>query len=87
MDENILSLQNLEKNLDLAGYNIRKIPLVFQYNKRDLPNSASIAELRATLNKYNAPDFEAEAEQGTGVMESLKTLSKSIVTTLKSGHA
>lgn len=87
MDENILSLQNLEKNLDLAGYNIRKIPLVFQYNKRDLPNSASIAELRAALNKYNAPDFEAEAESGKGVMESLKTLSKSIVTTLKSGNA
>ncbi|MCB9073823.1 MAG: GTPase domain-containing protein [Bdellovibrionaceae bacterium] len=86
MDENILSLQNLEKNLDLAGYNIRKIPLVVQYNKRDLPNSASIAELRAALNKYNSPDFEAEAEKGVGVMQSLNTLAKTIVATLKSGN-
>ncbi len=86
MDENILSLQNLEKNLELAGYDIKKIPFVLQYNKRDLHNSASIAELRAALNKYNAPDFEAEAEKGVGVMESLKTLSKTIVATLKSGQ-
>lgn len=85
MDENILSLSNLEKNLELAGYDIRKIPLVIQYNKRDLSNAASLAELRAALNKYNAPDFEAEAEKGVGVMDSLKTLSKTIVTTLKSG--
>jgi len=86
MDENILSLQNLEKNLQLAGYDIKKIPLVIQYNKRDLPNSASLAELRTALNKYNAPDFEAEAEKGVGVMDSLKTLSKTIVSTLKSGY-
>jgi signal recognition particle receptor subunit beta len=86
MDENIISFKNLEKNLELAGYDIKKIPLVIQYNKRDLQNSASVAELRAALNKYNAPDFEAEAEQGLGVMESLKTLSKTIVATLKSGQ-
>lgn len=86
MDENIISLQNLEKNLSLAGYDIKKIPFVIQYNKRDLPNSASIAELRTALNKYNAPDFEAEAEKGVGVMDSLKTLSKTIVATLKSGQ-
>lgn len=86
MDENILSFNNLEKNLELAGYDIKKIPLILQYNKRDLPNSASLAELRTALNKYNSPDFEAEAEHGVGVMESLKTLSKSIITTLKSGN-
>lgn len=86
MDENILSLKNLEKNLELAGYDIKKLPFVIQYNKRDLPNSASIAELRAALNKHNSPDFEASAERGVGVMDSLKTLSKTIVATLKSGN-
>lgn len=86
MDENILSMQNLEKNLSLANYDIKKIPMIIQYNKRDLPNSASLAELRSALNKYNAPDFEAEAEKGVGVMESLNTLSKTIVATLKSGQ-
>lgn len=86
MDENILSLNNLEENLKLAGYDIKKIPMILQYNKRDLSNSASLAELRAALNKYNAPDFEAEADSGVGVMETLTTLSKTIVATLKSGN-
>lgn len=86
MDENIISLNNLEKNLQLAGYDIKKIPLIIQYNKRDLPNSASLAELRSALNKYNVPDFEAEADHGKGVMDTLTTLSKTIVATLKSGQ-
>jgi mutual gliding-motility protein MglA len=86
MDENILSFRDLESNLKRAGYDIKKIPLVIQYNKRDLSNSASLAELRSALNKYNSPDFEAEAEQGKGVMETLNTLSKTIIATLKSGN-
>jgi signal recognition particle receptor subunit beta len=86
MDENIEAMKNLQKNLEQQGYDIRQIPLVIQYNKRDLPNVASIAELRAALNKYNAPDFEAEASMGRGVLETLRTVSKSIVTVLKGGE-
>jgi signal recognition particle receptor subunit beta len=85
MDENIEAMRNLEKNLEQQGYDISQVPLVIQYNKRDLPNIASIAELRAALNKYNAPDFEANASIGRGVMDTLKTVSKAIVTALKGG--
>lgn len=85
MDENVQSMRNLEKNLEQQGYDIRKVPLVIQYNKRDLPNVVPLAELRAALNKYNAPDFEAKAQLGVGVMESFKTLSKALVTKLKGG--
>jgi signal recognition particle receptor subunit beta len=87
MDENIEALKNLEKNLDQQGYDIKKVPLVLQYNKRDLPNIVSVAELRAALNRYNAPDFEANAVVGRGVFETLKTVSKQIITTLKGGEA
>ena len=87
MDENIEAMRNLEKNLEQQGYDIRQVPLVIQYNKRDLPNVASIAELRAALNKYNAPDFESTAAIGRGVMETLKTVSKGIITTLKGGES
>ena len=86
MDENIEAMRNLEINLEKQGYNIRQVPLVIQYNKRDLPNIASVAELRAALNKYNAPDFEANAAIGRGVLESLSTVSKAIVTILKGGE-
>lgn len=85
MDENTEALRNLEKNLEVQGYDIREVPLVMQYNKRDLPNAASLAELRSQLNFYNAPEFEACASEGRGVMESLKTVSKSILNVLKGG--
>ncbi|MCM2280779.1 MAG: ADP-ribosylation factor-like protein [Bdellovibrionaceae bacterium] len=86
MDENIEALKNLERNLEVQGYDIKEVPLIIQYNKRDLPNIASVAELRAALNKYNAPDFEGNAAIGRGVMESLRTVSKAIVTVLKGGE-
>jgi signal recognition particle receptor subunit beta len=87
MEENVKAMQNLEKNLEQHGYDIREIPLVIQYNKRDLPNVASLAELRAALNKYNAADFEGTASIGRGVFEALRTVSKGIITTLKGGEA
>jgi mutual gliding-motility protein MglA len=86
MDENIEAMKNLEKNLEQQGYDIKKIPLIIQYNKRDLPNVASVAELRTALNRYNAPDFEATASIGRGVLESLTTVSKQIITILKGGE-
>jgi len=85
MEENLQALQNLEKNLEAQGLDIHEIPLVFQYNKRDLPSAATLKELRFQLNKFNAPDFEATASEGKGVMESLKTVTKSIVNVLKGG--
>ena len=85
MEENLEALRNLENNLEAQGYDIREIPLILQYNKRDLPNAATMTELRRSLNSYNAPEFEANAAEGKGVMESLKSISKSIIHVLKGG--
>lgn len=85
MEENREALHNLEKNLEQQGYDIHEIPLIMQYNKRDLPNAASLSELRSALNSYNAPEFEATASEGRGVFESLKSVSKSIINVLKGG--
>ena len=85
MEENIRSLEDLKNNLALQGYHIEELPLVIQYNKRDLPNALSLPALRSSLNLYNSPDFEATAKNGRGVFESLKTVSKSIITILKGG--
>ncbi len=85
MEENIQAFRNLERNLEAQGYDIREVPLVIQYNKRDLPSAASTKELRAALNIYNSPEFEATASEGKGVIESLKTVSKSIINVLKGG--
>src|ERR1019366_9109386 len=68
-EENIESMNNLETNLQQQGYDIRQVPLVIQYNKRDLPNVTPIQEMRKALNRYNATEFEAIATQGIGVFE------------------
>ena len=51
-----------------------------------MKDASSISELRAALNKHNSPDFEAQAEKGFGVMETLNTLSRIIIAHLKSGN-
>jgi len=87
MEENLEAFRNLEKNLELQGYDIKDIPLVIQYNKRDLPNAAALKDLRLQLNNYNSPDFEAIAGEGKGVMDTFKTISKSIIHVLKGGSS
>ncbi|MEO8225787.1 MAG: GTPase domain-containing protein [Gemmatimonadota bacterium] len=50
MEANIEAMQNLYDNMAEHGYDLTKIPFAIQYNKRDLPNAATIAELQASLN-------------------------------------
>jgi signal recognition particle receptor subunit beta len=85
MDANIESLEGLERNLSEQGYDISKIPLVFQWNKRDLPNVTAIENLQDKLNKWGAPAFEASAVKGEGVFETLKEVSKLVLMNLKGG--
>jgi len=79
MDENKESLQNLKDNLDEYGYDRSQIPMVIQYNKRDLPNISSIEELEKTLNPGGMPHFEAVAVTGDGVFRTLKAISKLVL--------
>lgn len=85
MEANIESFEGLEKSLDKQGYDINKLPLVFQYNKRDLPGAVSIRELEATFNPMKRPYFEAVAFKGQGVMETLQSVSQAIIKELKGG--
>jgi signal recognition particle receptor subunit beta len=50
MEANIEAMQNLYDNMAQHGYDLTKLPFAIQYNKRDLPNAAPIAELQAALN-------------------------------------
>src|SRR5258708_34343302 len=76
LDANMESLQNLEDNLKRQGIRIREIPVVIQYNKRDLPNALPVAEIDKELNKLNAPKFESVATTGIGVEETLKGITQ-----------
>ncbi len=86
MEAGIDSYESLEKSLDRQGYDVNKIPLVFQYNKRDLPGVVSVRELEATFNSMNRPYYEAVANRGTGVMETLQAISQWVIRELKGGE-
>ncbi|MBI5574879.1 MAG: GTPase domain-containing protein [Deltaproteobacteria bacterium] len=85
MDANVESLENLQGNLREQGYDGDRIPLVMQYNKRDLSQVASVSQLHALLNYRNVPEFEAVATTGVGVFETLKAIIKLILIDLKKG--
>ena len=87
LEANQESVENLRVNLAEQGYSLDKIPYVIQYNKRDLPNVVPVEELRELLNPMGVPDFEANARDGVGVFETLKAVSKLVLTELKKGGA
>jgi hypothetical protein len=84
-EANLESVENLQVNLAEEGYDLAKKPYVIQYNKRDLPNSAPLAELRSLLNPLGVPDFEAVAPKGTGVFETLKAVARLVLADLRKG--
>ena len=83
MEANLESFAILKENLEEQGYELESIPLVFQYNKRDLPNVCPLQEMEKVLNPRGLPAFEAVASNGSGVLETLKGLSKLILKDLK----
>jgi signal recognition particle receptor subunit beta len=81
-DANLESLQNLEDNLKRQGVRIREIPLVIQFNKRDLPNALPVAEMVSEVNKLGVPHFESVATTGVGVEETLKGITHLVLSHL-----
>jgi hypothetical protein len=82
---NVLSLKDLQQNLAAQNMDIFNIPLIMQYNKRDLAEKGipilPVDTMEEDLNsKLNAPSFEASAIRGQGVGDTLK---KSLVLTLR----
>ena len=72
LEANAESLENLRENLQVNEIDPDEIPIVFQYNKRDLPNALPIEVLNERLNPRGAPWYEAVAIKGQGVEETLK---------------
>lgn len=73
---NIESMDNLRANLVKSDRSLDDVPLVVQYNKRDLNGLLSVEEMNADLNPEGRPWFEASALEGDGVFETLKEVSR-----------
>jgi len=81
-DANLESFGNLEENLRVHGLDPATIPLVLQFNKRDLPSTVAVEEMNAKLNHLNAPFYEAIATTGIGVHDTLKAITKLVLLSL-----
>ncbi len=84
-EKNMLSLKDLQTNLKEYGKSIFKVPLIIQYNKRDLADDGiplmPIEKMDRDLNRQlKVPSFPASAVKGTGVG---KTLKAGLMETLK----
>jgi signal recognition particle receptor subunit beta len=86
-DDNMESLQNLQDNLLGQGVDIRQLPVVFQYNKQDLPRDLILTqeEMDDALNFRSVQSFSADALHGTGVFETLKGVSELVLKKLAAG--
>jgi signal recognition particle receptor subunit beta len=83
LDANLESLDELRKTLTDYGDSFNQIPLVVQYNKRDLGDPFAIEELHRRLNLDDAAVFETVATEGSGILQSLTTISKRVVRVMR----
>jgi mutual gliding-motility protein MglA len=75
-DANLESISNLKVNLAEMGLTLDEVPIVFQYNKRDLRNILPLETMNELLNPEGRPYFEAAALHGVGVFETLKGIAR-----------
>lgn len=79
MDANIESLRNLQENLLEHGFDIREMPTVLQYNKRDLEGVTPVQEMEEMLNFRDVPSHQSVATRGEGVFPTLRTISELVL--------
>ncbi len=82
-NENLENLKNLAENLRSIGKELSRIPLVIQFNKRDLPNILTVEEMNRLLNAPGLPFFEAVAVKGEGVLTTLTRITRVVADHLK----
>ncbi len=83
MEANIESIANLATNLKENGFDIRSVPYVLQLNKRDMPSAATVPEMEHLLRFRGEPMVEAVANQGTGVIDTLKAAARQVLMELQ----
>lgn len=80
---NLVSREDLARNLLETGRSLEEVPHVFQWNKRDARRVTPIPVLEAMLNPGGAPSFAAIASRGEGVWETQTALSRLVFERLR----
>jgi hypothetical protein len=82
-EANIESIHNLHDNLRGHGMNPDSVPLILQYNKRDLDGILSVEQLDEDLNRRKLRRFETCALVGQGIFDAMRTITKMVLADLK----
>lgn len=82
-EANLVSLANLEANMSATGRGIDRVPLVFQWNKRDAPDAVPEKLLQRMLNPHGRPAFGAVAMRGEGVWDTQAAILQQVMQMLR----
>jgi signal recognition particle receptor subunit beta len=83
IEENLASFAELRDSLAAYGRSLSDVPLVFQYNKRDLSDAFALEELHRKLDTRGVAAFESVATEGRAVLQALTTASKAVIRQLR----
>jgi len=82
LEDNIRSLKELAVNITRQNKKFQEFPVILQYNKRDMPDALPTQVLDKYLNGMGWQRFEAVATTGVGVFDTLKAISKLVISKL-----
>jgi signal recognition particle receptor subunit beta len=84
LEDNVWSWENMVENLKENSINMNEVPIVMEYNKRDLNDIATMEELEYQLNPDHYPSFPSIATTGEGIIEVFKTIGTEVLKSVKS---
>lgn len=84
LEDNLWSWENMLENLEENNIKIEDVPIVIEYNKRDLDDIMPVADLEDKLNPDNYPSFTSVATTGEGIIEVFKTIGTAVLKQVKS---
>lgn len=79
LPDNLELWQNLKTHLNDLNISLQGFPIVFQFNKKDMPNAISSVILKNVLNINGYPTFNSVAIKGQGVFDTLKAITADVV--------
>ena len=83
LDSNLESYDGLRRNIKDLGLDLDTLPIVYQYNKRDLDKLIPVETFNSLLNPHEQPWLEAVATKGEGIFETLREIARLVVPNLK----
>jgi signal recognition particle receptor subunit beta len=86
-DDNVENLENMDENLKKNNLSIDEIPVILQYNKRDVIDLIPVDKLESALNKREWESSGAIAISGEGVIHTLKIISNLVLTSIKDKYS